>query len=259
MEPFDLAQSFIEQVVRDDRTPMLRAAFEDALEQLGFRYFACCSHVDPRQPPPGTLVLHNYPRAWEREYYERRLYEIDPVPMYAECTLLPFHWDSAGFQASVMEAQRELLARAAEHGVAHGYTVPIHLPWRPGAPRASCSVVPESHTIDARSYWAVELMASRLYASATMPDDSTIIANPVAELSERERQCLELVAQGKSNWAIGQILKISEHTVHTYIEHAKKRLGVATRVQAIMCALQGGQISFGDVIRANHQKEPSTD
>jgi DNA-binding CsgD family transcriptional regulator len=255
MEPFDLAQSFIEQLIRDNRAPALRAAFEDALTRLGFRYFACCSHVNPLQPPPGTIHLHNYPRAWEREYYERRLYEIDPVPMYAERTLLPFHWNSVDFQASMTESQRQLLLEAAQHGVAHGYTVPIHLPWRLGAARASCSVVPDSPAIDARTYWAVELMASRLYVAATTQADSMVMTTPASELSERERQCLELVAQGKSNWAIGQILKISEHTVHTYIEHAKKRLGVATRVQAILYALQGGQLSFGDVIRANHQKE----
>jgi DNA-binding CsgD family transcriptional regulator len=65
-------------------------------------------------------------------------------------------------------------------------------------------------------------------------------------LSLRERQCLELAAQGKSNWAIGQILQISQHTVHRHVESAKHRLGVATRVQAIVRAFQSHQIFVGD-------------
>jgi hypothetical protein len=38
--------------------------------------------------------------------------------------------------------------------------------------------------------------------------------------------------------------------VHNHIEHAKRRLSVATRVQAIVHALVSRQIAFGDVIRS---------
>ncbi|MGH8176104.1 MAG: LuxR C-terminal-related transcriptional regulator, partial [Steroidobacter sp.] len=44
-------------------------------------------------------------------------------------------------------------------------------------------------------------------------------------------------------------LGLSERTVHNHIESAKRRLKVATRVQAIVQALASRQISFGDVIR----------
>ena len=98
---------------------------------------------------------------------------------------------------------------------------------------------------------ALHLMAMHLYDAACRKNEPPLVERPHKALSLRERQCLELVAQGKSDWAIGQILRISEHTVHRYIESAKHRLGVATRVQAIMCALQGRQISMGDVIRAD--------
>ncbi len=64
------------------------------------------------------------------------------------------------------------------------------------------------------------------------------------------RRAPELAAQGKSDWAAGRLLGISERTVHNHIEHAKRRLGVTTRVQAIVQALIGRQISFGDALRA---------
>jgi DNA-binding CsgD family transcriptional regulator len=68
-------------------------------------------------------------------------------------------------------------------------------------------------------------------------------------LSPRERQCLELAAQGKSDWVSSRILGLSERTVHNHVENAKRRLQVATRMQAVMHALAGQQISLGDVVR----------
>jgi DNA-binding CsgD family transcriptional regulator len=52
-------------------------------------------------------------------------------------------------------------------------------------------------------------------------------------LSPREFECLEWAAQGKSAWEIGQILGISRHTVATYLDNAKAKLGVRTIVQAV--------------------------
>jgi DNA-binding CsgD family transcriptional regulator len=54
-----------------------------------------------------------------------------------------------------------------------------------------------------------------------------------ASLSPREAECLEWAAQGKSAWEIGAILGISRHTVSTYLENAKTKLGVRTIVQAV--------------------------
>ena len=73
----------------------------------------------------------------------------------------------------------------------------------------------------------------------------------VRSLSERERECLTLAAQGKSDWAVGRILGISERTVHNHIENAKRRLRVTTRVQAIVHGLASGQIVLRDVLRRN--------
>jgi len=250
MEPFDLAQSFIEQGTRAATIQALAEAFQRVLGQLGFRYFACCSHVDPLRPPRSAVMLHNYPVDWVRAYSERKLLAIDPVFRHAERTFLPFYWDAPELRVRLTADQWGIFVDAASQGLAHGYTVPIHAPWLSGTFRASCSVVPDSRSIGARSYFAVQLMSTYLYDAARRRVDADLAA-PRNPLSSRERQCLELVAQGKSNWTIGQILGISEHTVHRHIESAKQRLGVATRIQAVIGAAQGRQISIGDVLRAD--------
>jgi DNA-binding CsgD family transcriptional regulator len=250
---FDLAQSFIERCKSSARSADLAAAFQQALETLGFRYFACCSHVDPLKPPRWAVMLDTYPEEWVRSFSELQLYEIDPVFIYANRTLLPFFWDAPEFRASLTPLQQEILIEANRYGIAHGHTIPIHSPNSPNAFRASCSVVPDAASIEPSSYATVQLMACYLYDAASREADGQEARAVQRKLSRRERQCLELAAQGKSDWVAGRLLGISERTVHNHIENAKRRLGVATRVQAIVHALATRQISFGDVIKS----EPS--
>lgn len=253
MDPHDLSQSFVERCERSAPAAELTAAFQAALERMGFSYFACCSHVNPGNPPQSAVVLHNYPAAWVRSYAERNLHECDPVFRFAETSVLPFHWDALDFRVPLTPSQVRLMEEAARAGIVHGYTVPIHLPWAAGMLRASCSVVPDASSIDARAFRAVHLMAMYLYASVGYPRASKVARDSTPQsglvLSMRERQCLELAAQGKSDWTISQLLGISEHTVHKHVEAAKRRLGVSTRIQAIVLAVQRREIGFGDVVR----------
>lgn len=166
MDPLDLTQSFVERCERSAPVAVLSSAFQSAIEQLGFRHFACCSHVNPGRPPPNAVVLHNYPTDWVRSYAERNLHQFDPVLQHAERELLPFGWENAVFRAGLTSSQTRLLDEAADVGIARGYTVPIHLPWTAGGLCASCSVIPDSRSIDERAYRAVQVMAIYLYASA---------------------------------------------------------------------------------------------
>jgi DNA-binding CsgD family transcriptional regulator len=57
-------------------------------------------------------------------------------------------------------------------------------------------------------------------------------------LSPRETECLRLSARGKTDIQIGRVLGISPRTARFHVENAKKKLGVATRVQAVAEALR---------------------
>lgn len=64
----------------------------------------------------------------------------------------------------------------------------------------------------------------------------------VGELSGRERQVLDLVADGQSNAAIGKQLGLAEATVKSYVSTLLSKLGVSNRVQAALVAqrMNGG-------------------
>ena len=63
---------------------------------------------------------------------------------------------------------------------------------------------------------------------------------PLATLSEREREVLEVMAEGMSNQSIGEKLNISEKTVKTHVSNILAKLGVADRTQAAVYAWKSG-------------------
>jgi DNA-binding NarL/FixJ family response regulator len=66
--------------------------------------------------------------------------------------------------------------------------------------------------------------------------------NPRSQLSSREIEVLELIANGFSNKEIGRALGITEATVKWHVTLILNRLDVADRTEAIVAALQRGII-----------------
>lgn len=65
-------------------------------------------------------------------------------------------------------------------------------------------------------------------------------AEIVAELTEREREVIRSVAEGKSNQEIAQQFFISEKTVKTHISHILAKLGLKDRTQLAIFAIRNG-------------------
>jgi DNA-binding CsgD family transcriptional regulator len=251
MNQFEVAQGFIEQCQAGVPADALARAFQRSTENLGFRHFACCSHVDPLKPPRRAVMLHTYPKEWVQLFSEQDFFEIDPVLLQASRTLVPFFWDTEASHEELSPPQQEMFHEARRYGLTRGYTVPIHSVDAPRDFRASCSVVPDSDSLESAAYSAVQLMSFYMYDAASKSAQAKDPPPVQKPLSRRERQCLELAAQGKSDWVSSKILGLSERTVHNHVENAKRRLQVATRMQAVVHALAGQQISLGDVVRCD--------
>ena len=76
------------------------------------------------------------------------------------------------------------------------------------------------------------LLAQRMRTKQTAPDDL------VEPLTDREREVLALLAQGLSNKEIGARLFITERTARTYVSNILGKLGLASRTQAALWAVE---------------------
>src|SRR5438105_11498689 len=79
-------------------------------------------------------------------------------------------------------------------------------------------------------------------------------SDPLAELSSRERQVLELVAGGLSNQEIGLKLGLAEKTIKHYMTNILTKLQVRSRVEA---ALLAAKVGLGQTGPTTPQERPA--
>ncbi len=237
--------SFAEICDRARTVGEVREAFMREVRALGFSYAACASHVDPLKPPRGAVMMVDYPQAWLERFSDRRYADRDPVFKTACRQALPFQWSDDHFRRPLASDQIDILNEAADAGLGDGFTIPIH---SPDALPASCSLAIGPDGVDPLNVRQAHWYAVYAHESVLrLTSDRARPERPI--LSRRERQCLELIAQGKDDFAVSVLLGISEHTAHNTIRRAMRKYGVATRVQAFVRALRDGEIRLEDVAR----------
>ncbi|MBL8581419.1 MAG: LuxR family transcriptional regulator [Rhizobiaceae bacterium] len=79
------------------------------------------------------------------------------------------------------------------------------------------------------------------YALSAVPQllGPTVANDP---LSDRERECLHWVSEGKTTDEVAVILGVSANTVNSYVTHAIQKLGASNRAMAMATAIRSGMI-----------------
>lgn len=93
--------------------------------------------------------------------------------------------------------------------------------------------------IDIQAVWRAQLQCT--YALSQTPEllATTLYQDP---LSDRERECLFWVSEGKTTDEVSVILGVSANTVNSYITHAIQKFAASNRAMAIATAIRNGII-----------------
>jgi LuxR family quorum-sensing system transcriptional regulator CciR len=232
------------------------ADLQDGLDKItatmGYDYFALTHHVAPTAAPSSTIRLHNYPDRWV-DYFDRNgLAAADPIHRASQQTAVGFAWRHVPRMIPLTALDRQILARAQDHGIGDGITIPANVP---GEATGSCSFASAAGQTAPRDKLALaQLVGAFAFEAArrvwqVRPSAHPIMPGARSRLTDRQRDCLIWAARGKSDWEISVILGISEETVAQHIRQACERYGVQKRTSLIIHALFDGTISFADIAR----------
>jgi len=246
-------QEFVEEANRTTDLADLSRLLHGVANTFGFDYFALVHHVDLKLATPEVIRLYNYPNAWTGTIIERGYFSDDPMHAACQRSAVGFLWSEVSRIIELNTRQKEILEAAVYAGMGEGFTIPAHVP---GEYNGSCSfgvrygrdvaveALPAAQYIGCFAFEAARRI--RLISELNKTPGAKAIARG---LTPRQMDCIVLAAKGKSDVDIAQLLGISAPTVHQHIETAKRRYGVATRMQLVVRVLFDSQLTFADIMR----------
>ena len=217
-------------------TADVAARFQLFAEGLGFSGITCFKIPDPGQPLETCLHMCTRPKAWIDHYIEQGYVGVDPIVKEVLRSTQAYRWSDVLGRPGLDPIAHQIHSERLQYGHGDGLVVPIY------ESKGYAGLVnlagegdltPEVTTTLTVASVFVHNRLVTLGRDRLLPDDL---------LTTREIECLNWAAEGKSDWEIGQILKISSKTVNYHIENTKRKFGVPTRVQAIVSAFRHGKL-----------------
>lgn len=221
----------------------LNEVLEYVRKYLGFDYILYAIQYPTAFTRAESSVLGNYPRSWLDEYKEQGYVKIDPVIEHCFSSLKPFCWESFLQYGSDTKIGR-FYENANKAGLYGGISIGIKGVFgTSGVISLACK---SSLKANSKQYKKAVLglnsFAPLLHHKIIEIALKNELYDAIPTLSERERDCLTWVAEGKTSGEIAMILSIVEPTVTYHLKKVIRKLCVSNRNQAIAKAVQLGLI-----------------
>jgi DNA-binding CsgD family transcriptional regulator len=200
--------------------------------ELGFGILTSSLVVEHGAGRVSTFHLGNTPEAFQSTFESTDVGRRDPVLRRLKRLSTPFVYDQSMY---VAEQAGDLWEMQALFGYKTGIAMALHLP---GGKHFLMGVdrdepLPGDDVLLTRMMADLQLLAVHAQETAVrllIPQAFEMQYMP--RLTDREMEILKWTAEGKSAWAVGQILNISEHNVKYHIKRTLVKLGVGSKHQA---------------------------
>lgn len=236
-----IMERFVRECTQAKTKEALVEQMRQAREALGFDSFVYGglglpepNWTYPEIPP----VIHvEYPAEWVNRYAERGYLHSDPVIRAAPMETGEIVWSDL---RTCTKREQTIMGECREAGLCEGVTVPLHGP-RGAMHMISYSgrqpVQPDPFVRSCLKLMAVHFHTR--YQELCNPADP---AEWRGALTYREREVLLWAARGKSAWATGQILNVSENTVRFHMKNVLQKLDAGSKIVAVVKAISFGLI-----------------
>lgn len=251
MSAFDVVRDYVREAQCANRLEDLKQVTESAVKALGFDYFAILHHLDLSYEGDGLVRFGNYPDGFRETVRVKRYVSDDPVLIASQRVAHGFLWSDVPKMLSLSERQQDIIKLGAREGLGDGFTVPVHVP---GEFLGSSSfgvrlgkavpqdALPLLHYIGSFAFESARRIAMLKH------DRARLLREHCAKLTNRQLECIALVARGHSARSAAAALGIKQDTVEKHIEEAKQRLGVRTTTELVVRTLFDGRVTFQDVL-----------
>ena len=251
MSEFDVVKDYVRVAQGACRLDDLKAATECAVRDLGFDFFAILHHLDLEVTGGGLVRFGNYPDGFRETVRVKRYVSHDPVLIASQRVAHGFLWSDVPKMLELDEQQCEIIALGAREGLGDGFTVPIHVP---GEFLGSSSFgMRFGREIREASLPLLQYLGSFAFEAGRRiarleQQRARQLRDACAQLTDRQIECIALIARGYSAKSAAAKLGIKQDTVQKHLEDAKLRLGVRTAPELVIRTLFDGRITFTDVL-----------
>jgi DNA-binding CsgD family transcriptional regulator len=211
-------------------------AFVSFVAPYGFQYAGYVDLPGPGERLQDAMVCNSPLTDWFRHYLRNNYIVNDPIVLHRSKTALPYTMDEVLACPDYGASQKRILHELMEFGIKATINIPLRSP-RNGLAMIGLASKNSGLSPDQRADLVLGALSTSLRLRPPFPDGA-----PLPHLTDRERECLQLVALGRSDQEIGEALKISEKTVNFHIESAKRKYAVSSRTSAAVMAAKAGVI-----------------
>ena len=191
----------------------------------------------------GQYAVLTYDEAWVNHYIEQDYLRIDPVVQGCFQRFNPVDWKRLDWSG---KPARAFLHEALDSGLGNqGFSVPIR------GPQGQFALFTVNNTSNddrwarytqthVRDLILVAHYVNQKALELEQREDEQLVRAPVRAMSPRETDVLTLLALGYSRAQAAESLSISEHTLRSYLESARNKLGAMNTTHAVARALNQG-------------------
>lgn len=233
MVDFNFVMEYIDEIKNITDINTLSDHFTNTIKKLGFNQHMTSSTVDLARLPENSILVSHYPEEWANRYLEKEYYNFDDVVKSTFNQIKPYIWNDKNRD----KINQKIFSEAGEFGIVSGITIPIYVE---GFYPSTVNISSDQKSIAPVIYHALHLIAIHYHDKILKIHNVDSTKRVV--LTNRQRQCLQWAAAGKSYNDIGDILSISSRTVQYHISKTMVKFGVVSHEQAIAKATSMGLI-----------------